>query len=62
MLACAIAKQLGITKVIVNRFGSILSAYGLGLADEKEEETVLIFLHICASKSLGNVQSRLFPV
>eukprot|EP01128_Nolandella_sp_AFSM9_P007526 TRINITY_DN4150_c0_g1_i1.p1 TRINITY_DN4150_c0_g1~~TRINITY_DN4150_c0_g1_i1.p1 ORF type:complete len:755 (-),score=143.76 TRINITY_DN4150_c0_g1_i1:1076-3340(-) len=35
--ACAIAKQLGMTQVFINRFGSILSAYGLGLADEKEE-------------------------
>lgn len=43
--ACAIAKQLGITQVLVNRFGSILSAYGLGLADEKEENTVPFPLH-----------------
>ena len=31
--ACAIARNLGIETVLVHRFGSILSAYGLALAD-----------------------------
>eukprot|EP01125_Pyxidicula_operculata_P019466 TRINITY_DN7073_c0_g1_i1.p1 TRINITY_DN7073_c0_g1~~TRINITY_DN7073_c0_g1_i1.p1 ORF type:complete len:1297 (-),score=340.42 TRINITY_DN7073_c0_g1_i1:11-3901(-) len=35
--ACAIAKSLGMTRVQVNRYSSVLSAYGLGLADVKEE-------------------------
>eukprot|EP01127_Copromyxa_protea_P008381 TRINITY_DN1923_c0_g1_i2.p1 TRINITY_DN1923_c0_g1~~TRINITY_DN1923_c0_g1_i2.p1 ORF type:complete len:1064 (-),score=222.77 TRINITY_DN1923_c0_g1_i2:18-3209(-) len=35
--ACAIARSLGIQHLVVNRFSSLLSAYGLGLADEKEE-------------------------
>lgn len=39
--ACAIARSLGIEHLVVNRFSSLLSAYGLGLADEKEEIQVL---------------------
>lgn len=38
--ACAIARSLGIKKIIINRFSGILSAYGLSLADvvhEKQE-------------------------
>ena len=38
--ACAIARSLGISKILVNRFSGILSAYGLSLADvvvEKQE-------------------------
>ena len=38
--ACAIAKSLGIKKIMVNRYSGILSAYGLSLADvvyEKQE-------------------------
>ena len=30
---CAIAKSLGISKVLVHRFSSVLSAYGMALAD-----------------------------
>lgn len=35
--ACAIARSLGIKKIIVHRFSGVLSAYGLGLADIIEE-------------------------
>ncbi|OMJ74310.1 hypothetical protein SteCoe_26797 [Stentor coeruleus] len=35
--ACAIARSLGIRKIIVHRFSGVLSAYGLGLADIIEE-------------------------
>jgi hypothetical protein len=38
--ACAMARSLGIERVVVNRFSSVLSAFGLGLADEKEERVV----------------------
>ena len=31
--ACAIARSLGLSKIVVHRFGGILSAYGMGLAD-----------------------------
>ena len=38
--ACSIAKDLGISKILVHRYCGILSAYGLGLADVvKEQET-----------------------
>eukprot|EP00538_Stauroneis_constricta_P012873 CAMPEP_0119550994 /NCGR_PEP_ID=MMETSP1352-20130426/4403_1 /TAXON_ID=265584 /ORGANISM="Stauroneis constricta, Strain CCMP1120" /LENGTH=1270 /DNA_ID=CAMNT_0007596997 /DNA_START=435 /DNA_END=4247 /DNA_ORIENTATION=+ len=36
--ACAIAKALGMKKVFVHRYGGILSAYGLSLADAVHEE------------------------
>jgi 5-oxoprolinase (ATP-hydrolysing) len=36
--ACAIAKALGMSKVFVHRYGGILSAYGLSMADAVNEE------------------------
>ncbi len=36
--ACAIAKALGMSKVFVHRYGGILSAYGLSMADAVSEE------------------------
>jgi len=38
--ACAMAKALGMKKVFVHRFGGVLSAYGLSLADAAHEELV----------------------
>ncbi|MBF0279674.1 MAG: hydantoinase B/oxoprolinase family protein [SAR324 cluster bacterium] len=38
--ACAIARELGISKIFIHRFAGVLSAYGMGLADvvvEKQE-------------------------
>ncbi|CAL1399120.1 unnamed protein product [Linum trigynum] len=35
--ACAIARSLGMTEVMIHRFCGILSAYGMGLADVVEE-------------------------
>lgn len=37
--ACAIAKSLGMSKVLVHRYGGILSAYGLSLSDAVAEVT-----------------------
>ncbi|KAF3760134.1 hypothetical protein M406DRAFT_269205 [Cryphonectria parasitica EP155] len=37
--ACAVAEMLGIQKVLVHKYSSILSAYGIGLADVVREET-----------------------
>jgi 5-oxoprolinase (ATP-hydrolysing) len=36
--ACAIARELGITKIFIHRFAGILSAYGMGLADVVVEQ------------------------
>jgi 5-oxoprolinase (ATP-hydrolysing) len=36
--ACAMAKALGMSKVFVHRYGGILSAYGLSMADAAHEE------------------------
>lgn len=36
--ACAMARSLGITKVFVHRYGGILSAYGLSMADAVVED------------------------
>lgn len=35
--ACAIARMLGIEKVYIHRYASILSAYGIGMADAVED-------------------------
>ena len=37
LLACAIARSLGMSEVHIHRFCGILSAYGMGLADVVEE-------------------------
>ncbi|KAL7518334.1 hypothetical protein ACHAWX_003175 [Stephanocyclus meneghinianus] len=36
--ACAMARALGITKVYIHRYGGVLSAYGLSMADAVVEE------------------------
>ena len=36
--ACAIAKDLGISKILIHKYCGILSAYGLGLADVVKEQ------------------------
>jgi len=44
--ACAMAKALGMSKVFVHRYGGILSAYGLSMADavrEEQEPTAEVF-------------------
>lgn len=46
--ACAVAKALGMSKVFIHRFGGILSAYGLSMADavhEEQEPTAQIYEH-----------------
>ncbi|HBL54753.1 MAG TPA: 5-oxoprolinase, partial [Deltaproteobacteria bacterium] len=43
--ACAIARDLGISKIFIHRFSGILSAYGMGLADivvEKQGPSALV--------------------
>ena len=43
--ACAIARELGISKIFLHRFAGILSAYGMGLADivgEKQQPSASI--------------------
>ena len=44
--ACAVAKALGMSKVFIHRYGGILSAYGLSMADavhEEQEPTAQIY-------------------
>ena len=36
--ACAIARELGISRIFIHRFAGILSAYGMGLADVVSEQ------------------------
>lgn len=43
--ACAIARELGISKIFIHRFSGILSAYGMGMADvvaERQEPAAVI--------------------
>ena len=35
--ACAVARSLGMTQVVVHRFSGILSAYGMGMANVVKE-------------------------
>lgn len=56
--ACAIARSLGITSIFIHRFGGILSAYGIGLADtvvEKQQPAA----EILNDKSLPVLQEKL---
>ncbi|MBF0224580.1 MAG: hydantoinase B/oxoprolinase family protein [Desulfobacterales bacterium] len=44
--ACAIARELGISKIFIHRFSGILSAYGIGIANvivEKQKPSSLIY-------------------
>ena len=52
--ACAMAKNLGIKKVLVHRYGGILSAYGLSMADavhEEQEPTAEVYEYTKAPKN-----------
>jgi len=56
--ACAIARSLGISSIFIHRFGGILSAYGIGLADtvvEKRQPAA----EILTSESLAGIQQKL---
>lgn len=55
--AVAVARDLGIQRVIIPRYSSILSAYGMALADvvtENQEPEVLVF----SEEALPQLQSR----
>src|SRR6185503_11659817 len=41
--ACAVARALGVTKVVVPRLASVLSAWGIAGAREAEEHVVPVF-------------------
>lgn len=56
--ACAVANNLGISRVIIHKYSSILSAYGMSLADvvsevQRPESTVL------STESLAGLDERL---
>ena len=47
--ACAIARELGISKIFIHRFSGILSAYGMGLADivvEKQQPSASVLSEV----------------
>ncbi|ORX55169.1 hypothetical protein DM01DRAFT_1321549 [Hesseltinella vesiculosa] len=55
--ACGIAKNLGISKIILHRHSSILSAFGLGLADvvhEVQEPSALVL----QEQSMADLQAK----
>lgn len=54
--ACSIAKDLGISKVLVHRYCGILSAYGLGLADIVQEQETPCQLFLEAEDCLVKVE------
>jgi len=56
--SCAIAESLGISQILIHRYSSVLSAYGMALADvvhEVQEPSSAIF----SSKSEKELQTRL---
>ncbi|CAG8455331.1 18663_t:CDS:10 [Rhizophagus irregularis] len=56
--ACAIAQNLGIRKILIHRYSSVLSAYGLSLADavyEVQEPSAEIY----SDKSLPKIKERI---
>ena len=51
--ACAIAKALGMSKVFVHRYGGVLSAYGLSMADavsEEQEPAADVYQYVASDK------------
>ncbi|KXS09479.1 hypothetical protein M427DRAFT_105271 [Gonapodya prolifera JEL478] len=55
--ACAVAKSLGIKRILINRYAAILSAYGLSLADvvhEEQEPSQTLF----SVERLSHIQAR----
>ena len=73
--ACALARTLGINRVFIHRFSGVLSAYGLGLADEVVDvrrPRALVFgpeslpvlrekLEELGAEAMGELRSRGFP-
>ncbi|KAG8942316.1 hypothetical protein FRC00_011918, partial [Tulasnella sp. 408] len=58
--ACEIAKQLNIKKILIHRYSSILSAYGLALADravEQQEPSAEVFSESSSSRLLGRLNN-----
>lgn len=49
--ACELARDLGITKVLVHKYSGILSAYGIALADEVVEKQQAVSLSLRAERS-----------
>eukprot|EP00956_Cyclotella_meneghiniana_P022660 scaffold43116_cov41-Cyclotella_meneghiniana.AAC.1 len=60
--ACAMARNLGITKVYIHRYGGILSAYGLSMADAvTEAQEPAKEVYAVANKSSGGFDEELDP-
>lgn len=60
---CAIARQLGISKVYVHEYGGILSAYGISLADVVVDESLpmgsLVYSEGAGASQLSTLRTRL---
>lgn len=56
--ACAVARALGMTKVLIHRYAGILSAYGMALADvvEEAQEPCAVLYN---SENIGDIDARL---
>ncbi len=55
--ACALARDLGISKILVHKYSGILSAYGIGLADRTQEKQIA-YSAILNSDSLKNIETK----
>src|SRR5260370_6469161 len=59
--ACLVADALGMTKVLIHPFSSLLSAYGMGLADIRatRQQAIEVALADAALASIEDVGARL---
>ena len=60
--ACAIAKNLGIRRVVIHKYWGILSAYGMGLANVTEDKEEPFFAE-CTSDAIQQIfETRIPPL
>lgn len=59
--ACAMARRLGIQKILIHPFAGILSAYGMGLAEirKREERSLLYPLNSLSLSQLASIQEEM---
>jgi len=56
--ACSIARNLGIPRIIIHKYSSILSAYGIGLASVVSDQSVAVS-YTASAKTLPLILERL---
>lgn len=57
--AVSVAENLGINEILAHRYSSILSAYGIFLADVVEENQEACFVLLNSDENINNIKSKL---